>query len=156
MSNVNNLQYVKTNDTYNEEAGNNMRITTLNARSVKNKDHLIAQQLHETDVDIAVITKTWLKDTGMTRLGSISQNSNNQTMTYYCRTDQVQEKGSSIALMYKCQYSNNIALLKKTITSTVEYLVWRLIHRNKALPHHRAISPPIQHWQPNNNPNIHW
>ena len=40
-----------------------MRTTTLNARSVKNKDHFIAQQLHETDVDIALITKTWLKDT---------------------------------------------------------------------------------------------
>ena len=63
MSNVSNLQYVKTTDNHNQEVGNNMTIITPNAWSVKNKDHFIAQQLHETDVDIAVITETWLKDT---------------------------------------------------------------------------------------------
>ena len=51
-------------DNHNQEAAsNNMRIATLNARSVKNKDHLSVQQLPETDKDIAVITETWLKDT---------------------------------------------------------------------------------------------
>ena len=62
MSNVSNPQYVKTTDNHNQEVCNNMRIITLNARSIKNKDHLIVQQLHETDVDLAVITETWLKD----------------------------------------------------------------------------------------------
>ena len=41
MSNVNNLLYVKTTDNNNEEIGNNMRITLLNARLVKNKDYLL-------------------------------------------------------------------------------------------------------------------
>ena len=63
MSNVSNLQYVKTTDNHNQEVDNNMRTATLNARSVKNKDHLIAQQLHATDMDLAVITETWLKET---------------------------------------------------------------------------------------------
>ena len=63
MSNMSNLQYVKATDNHNQEVGNNMRIATLKARSVKNKDHFIVQQLHETDVDLAVITETWLKDT---------------------------------------------------------------------------------------------
>ena len=40
-----------------------MRIAKPNASSVKNKDHLIVKQLHETDVDLAEITETWLKDT---------------------------------------------------------------------------------------------
>ena len=40
-----------------------MRIATLNARSVKNKDQFIVQQVHETDAELAVITETWLKDT---------------------------------------------------------------------------------------------
>ena len=63
ISNVSNLQYVKTTDNHNEELGNNMRIATFNVRSVKNKDHFIVQQLHETDVDLAVITETWVMDT---------------------------------------------------------------------------------------------
>ena len=63
MSNMSNLQYVKTTNNHNQEVGNNMRIATLDARSAKNKDHLTVQQLHETDVDLAVITETLLKGT---------------------------------------------------------------------------------------------
>ena len=33
--------------------------------------------------------------------------------------------------MYKCEYSNDITLLENTTTLTMEYLVCRLIHRNK-------------------------
>ena len=63
-SNISNLLFVNMTDNHNQEAAsNNMRIATLNARSVKNKDHLIVQQLLETDADVAVITETWLKDT---------------------------------------------------------------------------------------------
>ena len=82
MSNVSNPQYVKTTDNHNQEVCNNMRIITLNVRSIKNKDHLIVQQLHETDVDLAVITETWLKDTD-TDKSWLSQIFGNQTMTYY-------------------------------------------------------------------------
>ena len=52
-----------TNNHNQEAATNNMMIATLNAWSVKNKDHRIVQQLLKTDTDIAVITETWLKDT---------------------------------------------------------------------------------------------
>ena len=44
------------------------------------------------------------------------------------------KKGGSSAPMYKYQYRNNITLLEKTTTSTMEYLVCRIIHRNK--PYH--------------------
>ena len=44
------------------------------------------------------------------------------------------KKVGGIALMYKCQYSSDITLLEKTPTLTMEYLVCRLIHRNK--PYH--------------------
>ena len=40
-----------------------MRIATRNARSVRNKDHLIVQELQDSNVDMAVTTETWLKDT---------------------------------------------------------------------------------------------
>ena len=41
----------------------NTKIAILNARSVRNKDHLIVQELHDSSVDMAVITETWIKDT---------------------------------------------------------------------------------------------
>ena len=39
------------------------RIAILNVRSIKNKDHFIVNELNDNNVDIAVITETWLKDT---------------------------------------------------------------------------------------------
>ena len=39
-----------------------LKIATLNARSVKNKDQLLFQELADNDIDIAQITETWLKD----------------------------------------------------------------------------------------------
>ena len=38
-------------------------IATLNVRSIKSKDYFIVSELNDTNVDIAVITETWLKNT---------------------------------------------------------------------------------------------
>ena len=108
-----------------------MRITTVNAMSVKNKGHLIAQQLHETDVDIAVITKTWLKDTDTGKAWFNQSELKQSNYNILLQNRPGPKKGGSIALMCKHQYSNNITLLEKTKTSTMEYLVCRLIHRNR-------------------------
>ena len=81
-----------TNNHNQEAVSNNVRIATLNGKSVKNKDHLIVQQLLETDTDIAVITETWLKDTDVDEAWLNHWSVGNQTMTYYYRTDQVQRK----------------------------------------------------------------
>ena len=134
MSNISNLQYVKTTDNHNQEAGNNMRIATLNTRSVKNKDHFIIQQLHETDVDLAVITKTWLKDTYTYKAWLNQSELRQSNYDILLQNRPGPKKCGGIALMYKHQYSNDITLLEKTVTSTMEYFVCRLIHRNK--PYH--------------------
>ena len=95
--NISNLLFVNMTDNHNQAAAsNNMRIATITARLVKNKDHLIVQQLLETDTDIAVITETWLKDTdvdeALLNQSECRKSIANQTMTYYYRTDQVQRK----------------------------------------------------------------
>ena len=41
----------------------NIRITTLNAQSVKNKDQLIADYILNTKTNYTVITETWPRDT---------------------------------------------------------------------------------------------
>ena len=132
MSSVSSLQYVKTTDNHNQEAGNNMRIETLNARSVKNKDHLIVQQLHKTDVDLAVITETWFKDTDTEKAWLNQSELRQSNYDILLQNRPVPKKGGGIALMYKHQYSNEITLLEKTTTLTMQYLVCRLIHRNKS------------------------
>ena len=40
-----------------------LKIATLNARSVKNKDQLLFQELTDNNIDIGLITETWLRNT---------------------------------------------------------------------------------------------
>ena len=107
-----------------------------------NKDHLIVQQLHETDVDLAVITETWLKDadTDKAWLNQSELRQSNYDILLQNRPDP--KEGGAIALMYKCQYSSDITLLEKTTTSTKEYLVCRLIYRNKSYHTIGQYHPP--------------
>ena len=134
-SNISNLLFVNTTDNHNQEAAsNNRRIATLNASSVRKKDHLIVQQLHEADVDIAVITETWLKDTDVDEVWFNQSELRQSNYDILLQNRPGPKKGGSIALMYKCQYRNDITLLENTTTLTLEYLICRLIHRNK--PYH--------------------
>ena len=64
-------------------SGTNMtRIVTVKARSIKNREHLIVNELNDKNVDIAVITKTWFKDTRKTKHGWTNLNSNKAITTY--------------------------------------------------------------------------
>ena len=146
MSNVNNLLYVKTTDN-NNEVGNNMSTTMLNARSVNNKDHLFAQQLHETDVDIAVITETWLKDIDTEKAWLNQSELKQSNYDILLQNRPGPRKGGGITFMYKCQYSNDMTLLEKTNRPQHKNGALSLLTHPKkqALPHHRPISPPAQH-----------
>ena len=58
-----NLVFVRVTNNQDVETERNMGIMTPNARLVRNKDHIILEELHDSGVDITVITETWLKDT---------------------------------------------------------------------------------------------
>ena len=61
--NTSNLIHIRTVDFGDKDPMPNIRIATLNARSVRNKDHIIAQELTNNNIDVALITETWTKDT---------------------------------------------------------------------------------------------
>ena len=132
-----------------------MRIATLNVMSVKKKDHLIVQQLHETDVDLAVITETWLKDTDTDKAWLNQSELRHSNYNILLQNRPGPKKGGGIALMYKCQYRNDITLLENTTTFTMEYLVSRLNDRNK--PYHiiGLYHPPPSTGKSNDNLNFH-
>ena len=44
-------------------------ISTINMCSIKNKDLLLSEQLDNLNIDLAVLTETWLKDTPEIRHG---------------------------------------------------------------------------------------
>ena len=136
----NNLVYSKITNNQDEEVVKNIRIATLNARSVRNKAHLIVQELHDSSVDMAVITEAWLKDT------EVDNSWLNPSELKQCNYDILAQKrlgpkkGGGIALIYKHKY-NNIKLLEKN-TMTMEYIVCKLIHKNKPVHIIGIYHPP--------------
>ena len=138
----NNLVHARVTNHQAIEAEQNMIVATLNARSVRNKDHIILQELHDSNIDMAVITETWLKDT------EADDSWLNQSNLKQCNCDilmhnrQGPKKGGGITLIYKLEYSNKIKLLEMSITMRVEHIVYRLINRNKPIYIVGVYHPP--------------
>ena len=96
-----------------------LKIATLNARSVKNKDQLLFQELTDNNIDIGLITETWLKDTqedeAWVNQSALQQNSY-KTWLHNRPSDHC---GGGLALIHK----NHILIkeLRKGNTPTIEY-----------------------------------
>ena len=57
-----NLKYFRTTDFGDKYLMSNIRVATINARSVKNKDQIIVQELTNNDINAALITESWSKN----------------------------------------------------------------------------------------------
>ena len=108
-----------------------LTIATLNARSVKNKDELLFQDLTDNNIDIGLITETWLKDMledeAWVNQSALQQNSykpglHNRSSDHH---------GGGLALIHK----NHIPVkeLKKGNTLPIEYGVWKATIHNKTI-----------------------
>ena len=58
---IRNLRQVPAVDRSNDEIAQTIRVSTVDARSLKHKENLISEEIHNTNADIAIITETWLK-----------------------------------------------------------------------------------------------
>ena len=58
-----NLKYIRTTDFGDKDHILNIRMVTINARSIKHKDKIIHQDLTNNDINAALIKETWTKDT---------------------------------------------------------------------------------------------
>ena len=85
------------------EIVNTVRIAHVNARSIKNKDDLIAEYIDSTKIDFTIITETWLQDNEIDK-GWVSttslNNSNYKISTEHLKTG----KGGGIALVMREEY----------------------------------------------------
>ena len=61
--NTNNLTYAKITHQSGSEVTAVTRIATLNVRSIKYKDHLRVNEINVCNVDLAIVTEAWFKDT---------------------------------------------------------------------------------------------
>ena len=106
-------------------------IATINMHSIKSNDLLLSEQLDNLNIDLAVLTETWLKDTLEDKawLNQSELMQNNFTVRTHKRSSQ--KKGGDIALI--CKKSLNIQQLEQGNTPTIEYAMWKTI----------ANKPPI-------------
>ena len=138
--NKSNLKYIRTVNFGDKDLKPNIRIATANARSVKNKDQIIVQQLNNNDIDVALITETWTKDTqeNLTWLNQSELCQGHYEISTHNRPGETW--GGGIALIFG--KNDNMTFLEKGNTPTLEYAIWRYTIRNKPLHIIRIYHPP--------------
>ena len=115
-------------------------IAILNARSVKNKDELLFQELTDNNIDIGLITETWLKDMqedeAWVNQSALQQNS----YKTWLHNRPCDHPGGGLALVHK----NHVPIkeLRKGNTLTIEYGVWKATICNKTIHLMGIYHPP--------------
>ena len=137
--NIHNLITIRTID-FGGTVTTYLTIATLNARSVKNKDQLLFQELSNNSIDIGLITETWLKDTQEDEawvIQSALQQNSYKTLLHNRPGD---HHGGALAPIHK----NHIPTkeLEKGNTLTIEYAVWKATVHNQTIHLMDIYHPP--------------
>ena len=124
-----NLHQVQTVNQNRSEIVNTVRIAHVNARSIKNKDDLIAKYIDSTKIDFTIITETWLQDNEIDQ-GWVSTTSLNNSNYKISAENWKTVKGGGIALVMRDEYYVR-KLDKNTTYDSLENVIWSTRIRNK-------------------------
>ena len=83
----------------------NNRISTVNARSLKHKENIISEEILNNNIDIAIITETWLKTLMKIILGHFIRTK--QLLTSNVDKNRMDRRGGGIALVTQRKYKIN-------------------------------------------------
>ena len=138
MVNTKNLIQINTTEKNNL---NNIRIATMNTRSVKNKQLQIIEIVELQNIDFIMLTETWLKnlDEDKAWVNTSDLNNNNLRLD---TVNRMKRQGGGIALLHKKEH-NIIKLETDLQLDTIEHGVWSTTIRNKKLIiYHPPIGSP--------------
>ena len=115
--NTSNLIYIRRVDFGDKDPRPNIRIATVNARSVRNKDQIIVQELTNNNIEVALITETWTKDTQKDQawLNQSELHQGHYEISTHNRPGET--RGGGIVLIFS--RNNNIKLLEIGNTPTL-------------------------------------
>ena len=100
---------------------NLLRIAQFNAQSIKNKDGIILEHLTAGKIDIAVVTKTWLKDdNGMWLQGSDINNGWYRTYT----SNRSMKRGGGLAVIANKNF--DVKLILESERQTFQIAKWKI------------------------------
>ena len=138
MVNTKNLIQKNTNKKNNS---NNIRIATMNTRSVKNKQLQIIKIVELQNIDFIMLTETWLKSTDKDKAWVNTSDLNNNNLRLDT-VNRMKRQGVGIALLHKKEY--NVTKLETDLQlDTIEHGVWSTTIRNKKLTLVGIYHPPI-------------
>ena len=101
---IHNLRQVPTVDINNHEAARTITASTINARSLKHKENLISEEIYNSNSDITIITKTWLRDTEEDNTWTLSSEFNNDSYQI-SKKNRRNKRGGGIALVTHRKYA---------------------------------------------------
>ena len=138
-SKVNTKNLIQVNLGTNQTKTSNVRVGTVNTRSVKNKSDLIIETSKLENLDFLVISETWLKDEDIHWIATSSLS----TDEYRVQTINRQGKqGGGVALLHKNRYQvtrdHNAPQL-----DLLEYGIWSTRVRNKIITIAGLYHPPL-------------
>ena len=94
-----NLQNIQISEVTIPKPNMQCKITMVNAQSIRNKDIILTQEIATNNIDIALITETWLNDTP--RDTAWLHQSNLLQAGYAISTHNRPTRGGGLALLYK-------------------------------------------------------
>ena len=101
----------------------NTRFALVNARSIKNKDLMLHQHLIEKDIDICIVTETWLGQTDIDKIWYESTVMNRNQFQLFPSNRQGQQEGG-IVLVTKTNITTK--LLDEGQLNTFQFAKWQL------------------------------
>ena len=115
-------------------------IATINMHSIKNKELLLNEQLNNLNIDLAVLTETWLNDTPEDKAWLDQLELMQSSFIERTHNRPGQKKGGGIALIHK--KSLNVQQLEQGNIPTTEYAVWKTKAVNTPLHLMGLYHPP--------------
>ena len=114
------------------------KIATINAQSVRNKDTLLTQEIVTNNIDVTLITETWLnntpQDTAWLHQSDLLQ------AGYGISTHNRLTRGGGLPLLYK--QDMKIKMTKAQHLCMMEYGIWHVSLKNKPINIFGIYQPP--------------
>ena len=114
------------------------KIATINAQSVRNKNTLLTQEIITHNIDVTLITETWLNDTPQD-IAWLRQSNLLQT-GYAISTHNRPTRGGGLSLLHKDNMK--IKKIEAQHLCTIEYAIWQVSIKNKTINILGIYHPP--------------
>ena len=127
--NKNNLTYIKIETNSRVDVKPNLRVATVNVSSIKNKDRMVIHEIQDSNIDITLLMETWLKGTEHDKAWVNQSDLRTGSFDVLTHNRAGDVKGGGIALLFRKEL--NIKQIQLGSLQTIEYGIWKYIHKNK-------------------------